>query len=40
LQACKAGYGADNQHQSASFSPALLHATEKLNVILAILPGL
>lgn len=34
-----AGYGADNQHESVSFSQALLHATEKLNVIAAILPG-
>lgn len=34
-----AGYGADNQHESVSFSHALLAATEKLNVIAAILPG-
>lgn len=34
-----AGYGADNQHESVSFSQALLGATEKLNVIAAILPG-
>lgn len=34
-----AGYGADNQHESVSFSQALLAATEKLKVIAAILPG-
>ena len=34
-----AGYGADNQHESVSFSQALLGATEKLRVIAAILPG-
>jgi len=34
-----AGYGADNQHESVSFSHALLAATERLNVIAAILPG-
>ncbi|PWB79666.1 MAG: dimethyl sulfone monooxygenase SfnG [Methylocystaceae bacterium] len=34
-----AGYGADNQHESVSFSHALLAATQKLNVIAAILPG-
>jgi len=34
-----AGYGADNQHESVSFSHALLAATEKLKVIAAILPG-
>ena len=34
-----AGYGADYQHESVSFSHALLAATEKLNVIAAILPG-
>ncbi|MHC4049499.1 dimethylsulfone monooxygenase SfnG [Bradyrhizobium sp. 25ACV] len=34
-----AGYGADKQHESVSFSHALLAATEKLNVIAAILPG-
>lgn len=34
-----AGYGADNQHESVSFSQALLAATQKLNVIAAILPG-
>lgn len=34
-----AGYGADNQHESVSFSQALLDATEKLNVIAAVLPG-
>ncbi|PSS12278.1 hypothetical protein M430DRAFT_144408 [Amorphotheca resinae ATCC 22711] len=34
-----AGYGAENQHESVSFSQALLHNTKKLNVIAAILPG-
>lgn len=34
-----AGYGADNQHESVTFSQALLGATEKLRVIAAILPG-
>ncbi|WP_024508405.1 dimethylsulfone monooxygenase SfnG [Bradyrhizobium sp. ARR65] len=34
-----AGYGADKQHESVSFSHALLAATERLNVIAAILPG-
>lgn len=34
-----AGYGADNQHESVSFTHALLAATEKLNVIAAVLPG-
>ncbi|MBK1835980.1 dimethyl sulfone monooxygenase SfnG [Azospirillum sp. YIM B02556] len=34
-----AGYGADNQHESVAFSHALLGATEKLNVIAAVLPG-
>ncbi len=34
-----AGYGADNQHESVSFSQALLGATKKLKVIAAILPG-
>jgi len=34
-----AGYGADNQHESVSFSQALLHATTKLKVLAAILPG-
>lgn len=34
-----AGYGADNQHESVTFSQALLGATEKLKVIAAILPG-
>ena len=29
----------ENQHESVSFSQALLHATEKLNVIAALLPG-
>jgi len=34
-----AGYGAENQHESVSFSHAILAATEKLKVIAAILPG-
>lgn len=34
-----AGYGAENQHESVSFSQALLDATEKLKVIAALLPG-
>lgn len=32
-------YGASNQHESVSFSQALLSGTEKLKVIAAILPG-
>ena len=34
-----AGYGAENQHESVSFSHALLAKTEKLKVIAAVLPG-
>ncbi|KVF93948.1 dimethyl sulfone monooxygenase SfnG [Burkholderia vietnamiensis] len=34
-----AGYGAEYQHESVSFSHALLHATTKLKVLAAILPG-
>ena len=34
-----AGYGAEYQHESVSFSQALLHATTQLKVIAAILPG-
>lgn len=34
-----AGYGADNQHESVSFSHDLLAHTERLKVIAAILPG-
>ena len=34
-----AGYGADNQHESVSFSHALLASTERLRVIAAVLPG-
>ena len=34
-----AGYGAEYQHESVSFSHALLAATERLKVIAAILPG-
>jgi len=34
-----AGYGAENQHESVSFSQGLLGATEKLKVIAALLPG-
>ncbi|KAK0672115.1 putative monooxygenase [Cercophora samala] len=32
-------YGAAEQHESVSFSQALLHGTERLKVIAAILPG-
>ncbi len=34
-----AGYNAENQHESVSFSHAILAKTEKLKVIAAILPG-
>ena len=34
-----AGYGAEHQHESVSFSQAILHATTKLKVLAAILPG-
>jgi len=34
-----AGYGAEFQHESVSFSQALLGATERLKVIAAVLPG-
>jgi dimethylsulfone monooxygenase len=34
-----AGYGAEYQHESVSFSQALLAATTKLKVLAAILPG-
>ncbi|WP_099139802.1 dimethylsulfone monooxygenase SfnG [Xenorhabdus hominickii] len=34
-----AGYGAENQHESVTFSQDLLAATEKLKVIAALLPG-
>jgi dimethylsulfone monooxygenase len=34
-----AGYGAEYQHESVSFSQALLHATKRLKVLAAILPG-
>ncbi|KAK0724341.1 luciferase-like domain-containing protein [Lasiosphaeris hirsuta] len=34
-----ASYGAANQHESVSFSQALLQGTEKLRLIAAILPG-
>ncbi|KAK3386047.1 luciferase-like domain-containing protein [Podospora didyma] len=34
-----ASYGASNQHESVSFSQALLHGTEKLKLIAALLPG-
>ncbi len=34
-----AGYGAEYQHESVSFSQALLHSTTKLKVLAAILPG-
>ena len=33
------GYGAENQHESVSFSQDLLAATERLKVIAALLPG-
>lgn len=34
-----AGYGAEYQHESVSFTHALLAATERLRVIAAVLPG-
>ena len=34
-----AGYGADNQHEPVLFSAALLEATERLKLIVALLPG-
>lgn len=34
-----AGYGAEHQHESVSFSQAILHSTTKLKVLAAILPG-
>ncbi|MBB1162870.1 dimethylsulfone monooxygenase SfnG [Aquariibacter albus] len=34
-----AGYGAEYQHESVSFSQALLHATTRLKVLAALLPG-
>jgi len=34
-----AGYGADSQHEPLVFSQALLHATERLKLIVALLPG-
>ncbi|MDD5036298.1 MAG: dimethyl sulfone monooxygenase SfnG, partial [Methylococcaceae bacterium] len=34
-----AGYGAEYQHESVSFTHALLAATQKLRVIAAVLPG-
>ena len=34
-----AGYGAEFQHESVSFTHALLAATEQLKVIAAVLPG-
>ncbi|KAF2762261.1 bacterial luciferase-like protein [Pseudovirgaria hyperparasitica] len=34
-----AGYGAANQHESVSFSQAILQGTEKLKLIAALLPG-
>ena len=34
-----AGYGAEYQHESVSISQAILHATTKLKVLAAILPG-
>src|ERR1700743_3660668 len=35
-----ASYGAENQHESTSFSLALLLATQRLKVIAAVHPGL
>jgi hypothetical protein len=37
---CMAGYGAEYQHESTSFSLALLLATQRLKVIAAVHPGL
>ena len=34
-----AGYGADNQHEPLTFSQALLASTERLKLIVALLPG-
>ncbi|WP_454817533.1 dimethylsulfone monooxygenase SfnG [Labrys neptuniae] len=34
-----AGYGADNQHEPVTFSQALIASTERLKVIVALLPG-
>lgn len=34
-----AGYGAEYQHESVAFSHALIAATERINVIAALLPG-
>lgn len=34
-----AGYGADNQHEPMIFSTALLRETERLSLIVAVLPG-
>jgi len=34
-----AGYGAEHQHESVSFSQAILAATTKLKVLAAVLPG-
>lgn len=34
-----AGYGADNQHEPVTFSQALLMHTERLKLIVALLPG-
>ncbi|KAH7115060.1 luciferase-like domain-containing protein [Dendryphion nanum] len=34
-----ASYGAANQHESVTFSQAILHSTERIKVIAAILPG-
>lgn len=34
-----AGYGADNQHEPVTFSQALLHSTQRLKLIAALLPG-
>ncbi|KAJ7774343.1 luciferase-like domain-containing protein [Mycena maculata] len=34
-----AAYGADNQHEPVTLSQALLHSTERLKLIVALLPG-
>ncbi|KPI40906.1 Alkanesulfonate monooxygenase [Cyphellophora attinorum] len=34
-----AGYGAEHQHEPVSFSQAILHSTQKLILIAALLPG-
>ena len=34
-----AGYGAENQHEPVTFSQAILHSTDRLKLIIALLPG-